>query len=88
MIRGATLGLALALLSGCGGHGVSGRAVFQRACSGCHTLTGHDTPVAGGDLGAGRLTAAQVESFARVMPVHPRLTRAQMRAVASYVASR
>lgn len=87
MTRAVTLAFGLALLAGCGGQSVSGRAVFHRACSGCHTLTGHDTAVAGGDLGAGRLTVAQIESFVGVMPVHPRLTRAQMHAVAVYVAS-
>ena len=81
------LGLALALLAGCGGQRVSGRNVFQRACSGCHTLTGHDTPISGGDLGANRLTIPQIESFVAVMPVRPKLTRDQTRAVAAYVAA-
>jgi mono/diheme cytochrome c family protein len=84
--RLATLGLALALLPGCGGQSVSGRAVFSRACAGCHTLTGHDTNVDGGDLGRSRLTVAQIESFTRVMPV--RLTPAQVHAVSAYVAAR
>ena len=86
MSRVATLGLALVLLTGCGGQSVSGRAVFDRACSDCHTLTGHDTNIDGGDLGANRLTVAQIESFVRVMPVH--LSAAQTRAVARYVARR
>lgn len=89
MIRAATVGgLGLALLTGCGGQAVSGRAVFHHSCSGCHTVTGHDTSVAGGDLGANRLTVRQLESFVAVMPVRPKLTRAQARAVAAYVATR
>lgn len=86
MTRAVTLAFGLALLAGCGGQSVSGRAVFHRACSGCHTLTGHDTAISGGDLGANRLTVRQIESFVAVMPVHPTLTRAQAHAVAAYVA--
>jgi mono/diheme cytochrome c family protein len=88
VIRGATLGVALALLTGCAEQGTAGPAVFHRACSGCHTLTGHDTTSSGGDLGANRLTVRQLESFVAVMPVRPKLTRGQTRAVAAYVASR
>jgi mono/diheme cytochrome c family protein len=81
---------AAALLAGCGsGHSSArGRAVFQRSCAGCHTVTGHDTSAPGGDLRAGRLTAADVASFALVMPVHPPLSAADARAVGRYVASR
>jgi len=86
MLRAAPLVLAAALLAGCGGQSVSGRAVFEHACSSCHTVTGHDTNVDGGDLGANRLTVAQIESFVGVMPV--RLTPRQTRAVAEYVAGR
>ena len=63
-----------------------GRAVFERACSGCHSLTGHDTNAPGGDLRVGHLTSEQVASFARVMPVHPPLGAADLQAVAHYVA--
>jgi mono/diheme cytochrome c family protein len=57
--------------------------VFAAACFGCHTLTGHDTPTAGGDLAIARLSVRDLESFVRVMPV--RLTRADVAAVAAYV---
>lgn len=87
MTRAATLGLVL-VLAGCGSQSVSGRAVFDRACAGCHTLTGHDTSIDGGDLGANRLTVPQLESFVAVMPVRPKLSRAQVHAVAAYVATR
>lgn len=57
--------------------------MFARACAGCHTLTGHDTSVPGGDLAMQKLSVADIESFVRVMPV--RLTRADADAVAAYV---
>jgi mono/diheme cytochrome c family protein len=81
---------AVVLLAGCGARHSStrGRAVFERSCAGCHTVTGHDTGAPGGDLRAGRLTAAEVASFARVMPVHPPLSAADARAVGRYVSSR
>jgi mono/diheme cytochrome c family protein len=81
---------AAALAAGCsGGHSSArGRAIFVRACAGCHTLTGHDTSAPGGDLRVGRLSAVDVESFVRVMPVDPPLDRADARAVAHFVASR
>lgn len=76
------------LLAGCSGAPSSarGRVVFQRSCSGCHTLTGHDTNAPGGDLRVGHLTATEVASFVRVMPVRPPLDAADTRAVARYVA--
>jgi mono/diheme cytochrome c family protein len=84
MNRLALLAVALAT-AGCGGSQLArGHHVFATRCTGCHTLTGHDTSVDGGDLGVGCMTAAQVASFARVMPV--RLTRRQTRDVAAYVA--
>lgn len=72
-------------LCGCGGHrhAQPGRAVFAASCAGCHTLTGHDTRVRGGDLAIARLSAADVASFVRVMPV--RLSPRQVAAVAAYV---
>ncbi|MBV8479100.1 MAG: cytochrome c [Actinobacteria bacterium] len=62
---------------------MSGKAVFASSCSGCHTLTGHDTEARGGDLAIAKLSAADIESFVRVMPVH--LRPAQEAAVAAYV---
>jgi mono/diheme cytochrome c family protein len=73
------------LLAGCGGgHAdVRGRAIFASSCSGCHTLTGHDTHARGGDLAIAHLSVADIVSFVRVMPV--RLTPAEESEVAAYV---
>jgi mono/diheme cytochrome c family protein len=57
--------------------------VFAAACAGCHTLTGHDMQVPGGDLAIARLSVRDLESFVLVMPV--RLTRTDVAAVAAYV---
>jgi mono/diheme cytochrome c family protein len=81
--------LAAVVLAGCGDrHSARGGAIFARSCAGCHTLTGHDTNASGGDLRAGRLTVADVASFARVMPVTPPLDAADARAVARFVVDR
>jgi mono/diheme cytochrome c family protein len=86
-MRAALLVAIAFALTGCG-HAVSGKRVFAADCAGCHTLTGHDTPVDGGDLGGLRLNVAAVESFARVMPVRPRLSPEEAHAVAVYVLER
>ena len=78
--------LAVTLI-GCDGRPL-GKHVFQSRCSACHTLTGHDTSIDGGDLAIGRMSVAGVESFARIMPVRPRLTSAELHAVAAYVVDR
>jgi mono/diheme cytochrome c family protein len=85
----AAVALAVAL-AGCGGGHSSARrrAIFARDCASCHTLTGHDTNAIGGDLRVGHLDAAAIASFARVMPVEPRLDSADLRAVSAYVARR
>jgi mono/diheme cytochrome c family protein len=98
MRNGATLAPAVVALAGVvliavGAAGLAreapeGRAVFASSCSGCHTVDGGSTRTPGGDLTGYRLTAAEVASFAAVMPVHPRLSAAEIRAVAAYVASR
>ena len=75
--------LAVAL-SGCGGRSL-GKHVFESHCAACHTLTGRDTSVDGGDLAIGRMSVAGVASFARIMPAHSHLTPAEIRAVAAYV---
>ena len=62
-----------------------GRRVFAASCAGCHTLTGHDTPASGGDLGHSNLTDAEIVSFTRIMPARPALTRSRIRAVAAFV---
>ena len=89
----ATCASALVVLlaaAGCGSDRSSsaaqterGRAIFERSCSGCHTLTGHDTPARGGDLATAKLSVADIASFVRVMPV--RLSSDQVAAVAAYV---
>jgi len=78
------------LLCSCGGHKQAnaalqqrGRTVFTAACASCHTLTGHDSRTPGGDLAIARLSAADVASFVRVMPVH--LSPADVTAVSDYV---
>jgi mono/diheme cytochrome c family protein len=77
-------------VAGCGGTAsraprsdVDGGQVFATDCSSCHTLTGHDTSVQGGDLAVEVLSTADIESFVHVMPVH--LTPAKAAAVAAYV---
>lgn len=62
---------------------VRGKSVFASACSGCHTLTGHDTSARGGDLAVAKLSESTILSFVRVMPV--RISAADGRAVAAYV---
>jgi cytochrome c2 len=81
---------AAVLLAGCsGGHSSArGRTVFERSCARCHTLAGRDTNAPGGDLRVGRLSAADVASFARVMPVEPPLSVADAESVGRYVAAR
>jgi mono/diheme cytochrome c family protein len=73
------------LAAGCGGgrHLATGRTIFARSCSGCHTVTGHDTRAPGGDLAIARLSVGEIESFVRVMPV--RLSRGEEAEVAAFV---
>jgi len=78
------------LLCSCGGHKQAhpalqqrGRTVFTAACASCHTLTGHDSRARGGDLAIATLSASDIASFVRVMPVH--LSRADVTAVSAYV---
>jgi mono/diheme cytochrome c family protein len=82
----------LLAFAGCGGEGgaharelARGKAIFARSCSGCHTLTGHNTTVRGGDLAIARLSSNEIAGFVRVMPV--RLDAPQVAAVAAYVHS-
>jgi mono/diheme cytochrome c family protein len=58
-------------------------STFAAACSACHTLTGHDTATAGGDLAIADLSTRVIASFIRVMPVH--LSSAEIDDVARYV---
>ena len=74
-------------LAGCGGTSQTsrGHGIFEAQCSSCHTLTGHDTHVDGGDLAIAHLRVADIASFARVMPLKQPLSEADALAVAQYV---
>ena len=85
---------ASAATSGCGDrHSTTsatvrgGHEIFTRSCAACHTLTGHESGAPGGDLAGTNLSVHDLASFARVMPVRPPLTPAQVDAVARYVHS-
>ena len=81
--------LALAAVAvaaaGCGGSHLSGRAIYVQRCAQCHTLTGRDTGVSGGDLVHPSLDLRMLESFTAAMPVKPKLTQADVAAVSRYV---
>ena len=86
----STVAALTILLCGCGGHGRAlsaglqlGRSVFASACASCHTLTGRDSDARGGDLAVAKLSARDIASFVRIMPV--RLSRADVEAVSAYV---
>jgi len=57
--------------------------VYAAACAGCHTLTGRDSRAPGGNLALARLSASDIASFVRVMPVQ--VSAAQVEEVAAYV---
>lgn len=65
-----------------------GRAVFLSQCQGCHALEnlGAPRPV-GGDLTNYDMSAAEVLSFARIMPTPRQLTSSELRAVSEFVSS-
>jgi mono/diheme cytochrome c family protein len=65
-----------------------GHAIFEHDCSSCHTLTGHETRVDGGDLAIADLRVADIASFARVMPLRQPLTQRDALIVARYIRSR
>ncbi len=91
MLRAALTLVLVAVLAGCGSsHNelTRGRRVFAASCSGCHTLTGHPTSAPGGDLGSLLLSTADVESFAAIMPVRPRISQRDLRSVALFVKRR
>jgi mono/diheme cytochrome c family protein len=81
--------LAALALAGCGATaspGPSGRAVFARACSACHSLTGHEDPRRqGGDLLGFHFGRVALVQFTREMPVRRRLSESGVQAVVSYV---
>jgi mono/diheme cytochrome c family protein len=77
----------VALVAGCGGASQNsrGHAIFEQECSSCHTLTGHDTKIDGGDLAISQMQVRDIASFARVMPLKHPLSPADAIAVARYV---
>ena len=78
-----------AALAGCGSHrAVSGEAIFQHDCASCHTVDGREHGAIGGDLVKAHLGVRDLASFARVMPVRPRLDAQEADAVARYIESR
>jgi mono/diheme cytochrome c family protein len=94
-----TLALAAAVLVACGGGRrlaapaappdlALGRSVFVTRCTVCHALGGiGPRRSAGGDLSGYAMSPAEVRLLASTMPVRPRLTRPELRAVAAYVAA-
>lgn len=76
-----------AIAAGCGSAGpTSGAKLFASSCSGCHTLTGVNSPRRqGGDLLHVHLSRADLVQFTREMPVRHALTATEVGAVASYV---
>lgn len=93
---GALIMAAGVVLGACGGkhsggvahrsEGASGRAVFADACRSCHTLGGRQA-TQGGDLRGLTIGRRAMLQFVREMPVRPRLSNAQVAAVADYVRS-
>jgi mono/diheme cytochrome c family protein len=71
--------------TGCGGSHLSGRAIYVQRCAKCHTLSGRDTGVSGGDLVHPSLDLKTIESFTAAMPVQPKLSRGDVEAVSRYV---
>ena len=82
-------------LAGCGASSPSnagvhaeGQALFKSSCSGCHSLTGHESSrYQGGDLVAARLPRGVALQYAREMPVRHALTRPQLQAIVDYIAA-
>ena len=63
-----------------------GHIVFVRECSGCHTMAEERAGLSGGSRRGYRMTARDIASFARVMPVPEPLSPREIRAVSEYVA--
>ena len=94
MRRFEILVLALAVLGAADGCGAGprpiarrGQEVFARSCAACHTLAGRDSGTGSGDLADIHLSVADVTSFAKIMPVRPRLSAFEALAVAQYIHS-
>jgi mono/diheme cytochrome c family protein len=77
------------LLAGCGGSSASGgKALFAHNCSGCHSLSGVESPRRqGGDLLHANFSRTVMIQFAREMPVRKPLTEADLQRIADYVLS-
>lgn len=77
------------LVVGCGGSSSpSGKALFAHNCSGCHSLSGVESPRRqGGDLLHAHFSRAVTIQFAREMPVRKPLTQAEIERIADYVLS-
>jgi mono/diheme cytochrome c family protein len=92
-VRPYALACLAVLAAGCGAgarhsSGVErGQAIFVHSCAGCHTLAGHESGAVGGDLLQLHLGAADLASFAQVMPTRPRLSPSGAAAVARYIES-
>jgi len=86
-VRAVAVALLAFTAAGCGAHRdvTTGKAIFRRDCSSCHTLDGREHGAIGGDLVVAHLGVRALASFARVMPVRPRLDRADADAVARYI---
>jgi mono/diheme cytochrome c family protein len=86
---------AASAVTGCGSsHSPShtsttaGRALFARACGGCHTISGHEDPRRqGGDLLGFHASRRQMRQLAGEMPVRHPLSQSQLEAVVSFVLS-
>jgi mono/diheme cytochrome c family protein len=90
-VLGAGITAAIAVV-GCGGSAAqrtpSGRAVFNRECSACHSLVGRQSPrQQGGDLRGLRAPRAILLQFTAEMPVPHPLTRVDRDAVVNYILS-
>jgi mono/diheme cytochrome c family protein len=89
-VRGVGLLFVALAVAGCGseahGSAASGRSIFANECARCHSLAGRENDAPGGDLAIPKLTVKDIASFARVMPTRKRLSRAEVQAVAAYVA--
>jgi mono/diheme cytochrome c family protein len=66
-----------------------GQRVFAGECSGCHSMAARaPARLSGGSLQGYRMTAREIASFVRVMPVRKPLTPREVVAVSQYVAQR
>lgn len=89
LTRAVVLAAIAVVAVGCGSHrAASGKAIFERDCASCHTADGREHGAIGGDLVKAHLGVHALASFARVMPVRPRLDEREAQAVAQYIHDR